>query len=178
MLYYFLFAIVCELQMQSRLKNHHLPPLLSFERMVISNKTGDIDDTYDAVMRSMYDVHMKWWLQYFSLDQFHFVSAEDLVANPVHELQRVEKFLGIRHILTKDLFYFDKTKGFYCMCVNLRKLDDSQHKGVMVEQTCLPERKGRKHPSIDPNVLNKLRNFFRPHNERLYKMIGINFGWK
>ena len=155
-----------------------LPPELSFERMVISNKTGDINDTYGAVVRSMYDVHMEWWLKYFSLDQFHFLSAENLAANPAKELQKLEKFLGVRHKLTKDLFYFDKTKGFYCMCVNQRKLDASQHKGVTVEQTCLSRTKGRTHPSVDPNVLNKLTDFFLPHNERLYKMIGINFGWK
>jgi len=155
-----------------------MPPQLRFERMVICNETGDIDDTYSSVRRSMYDVHMEWWLKYFSPDQFHILSAENLEANPVKELRRVEKFLGLRHKLTKELFYFDKTKGFYCMCVNPRKQDARLNKRVTVEQTCLGPNKGRTHPSVDPNVLDKLRNFFRPHNERLYKMIGINFGWK
>jgi len=155
-----------------------LPPELSFERVVISNKTADIDDTYRAVIHSMYDVHMKWWLQYFSLDQFHFVNAEKLVANPIEELQKIENFLGVRHKLTKNIFYFDESKGFYCMCVNKRRLHASRHKRAKVEQTCLSSSKGRTHPAIDPYVLNKLRNFFRPHNDRLYEMVGINFGWK
>jgi len=146
--------------------------------MVINNKTGDIDEKYHPVVHSMYDVHMEWWLQYFSLDQFHFLSAEQLEDNPAEELQKVETFLGVRHKLTKDLFYFDKTKGFYCMCVNPRKQDVRRRKRVTVEQTCLSQSKGRTHPSVDPYVVNKLKKFFRLHNERLYKMIGINFGWK
>ena len=155
-----------------------MPLEMSFERMVISNSTGDINDTYRAVVHSMYDVHIEWWLQYFSLDQFHFLSAENLVANPAEELQKVERFLGLRPKLTKELFYYNKRRGFYCVCVNQRKLDARRYKRVKVEQTCLARDKGRTHPSIDLYVINKLRNFFRPHNDRLYKMIGINFGWK
>jgi len=155
-----------------------LPPQPTFERLAISKETGDINDTYDAVLRSMYDVHMKSWLQYFSLDQFHFINADNLVANPAKVLQKVEHFLGLRRKLTEDVFYYDKRRGFYCMCANQRKSHPKGQRRVTVEKTCLPADKGRTHPSIDPYVLNKLRHFFRPHNERLYKMIGINFGWK
>jgi len=126
----------------------------------------------------MYDVHMERWLKHFSLNQFHFVSAENLVDNPVQELEKVETFLGLRHKLTKDIFYYNKNKGFYCMCVNPLKSVTNPDRRVRVEQTCFGRGKGRKHPSINLHVLKKLRTFFRPHNERLYKMIGINFGWK
>jgi len=153
-------------------------PQQSFNSQVIRDDTGDINVTSDIVSRSIYDVDMKRWLDYFSINQFHFVSAEKLVANPVEELQKIEKFLGIRHKLTKDIFYFDKARGFYCMCINQFELDAAPDRQVTGERTCLPPGKGRTHPSIDPYVLNKLREFFRPHNDRLYKMIGINFGWK
>jgi len=121
---------------------------------------------------------MKRWLKYFSLDQFHFVSGEKLVSNPVEELQNVERFLGIRHVLTKDIFYFDETKGFYCMCANPFEQNTNPDELVAVDQKCLADSKGRTHPWIDIHVINKLREFFRPHNQRLYKMIGINFDWK
>jgi len=124
----------------------------------------------------MYDVHLTRWLHYFSIKQFHFVRAESLVANPAEELHKVEKFLGLRHKLTKDLFYFNETRGFYCMCVDQRKREANREQEVTA--TCLAPGKGRTHPSIDPSVLKKLRDFFRPHNERLYNMTGIDFGWK
>jgi len=150
----------------------------SFESLVIDRDTGSINNSQLVVNYSIYDVHLTRWLHYFSLNQFYFISAENLVANPVEELQKIEKFLGVRHKLTKDVFYFNKTRGFYCMCVNQRKLYTDSGRRVTFEQTCLPRGKGRNHPSIDLNVLKKLRIFFRPHNKRLYKMVGINFGWK
>ena len=143
--------------------------------MVTDKDTGDIDDSQRIIRRSTYDVDMERWLQYFSLDQFHFIKGGNLVTNPVEELQKVERFLGIRHILTKDLFYFDETKGFYCMCATPFKRNTNADKRVAVDQKCLGDSKGRTHPLIDSYVVNKLREFFRPHNERLYKMIGINF---
>jgi len=150
---------------------------VKFERVVI-NRHGDIADKHRVIKRSIYDVDMQRWLHYFSLDHFHFVSEEKLAADPVEELQKIEDFLGIRHKLTKDVFYFDKTKGFYCMCVNQFKLDAKPNRQVKTDRTCLGQSKGRAHPSVDPHVLNKLRKYFRPHNERLYNMIGINFDWK
>ena len=142
----------------------------------MDSSTGDVDDTYKAISRSMYDVHLTRWLQYFSIKQFHFLSAENLVANPAEELHNVEKFLGLRHKLPKDLFYFNETRGFYCMCMDQRKREANPDKEVAGK--CLSSSKGRTHPSIDPSVLKKLRDFFRPHNERLYKMTGIDFDWK
>jgi len=144
----------------------------------VDSATGDIDDSYQAVQRSMYDVHLSRWLRYFSLDQFHFLSAENLVANPVEELRGIERFLGLRPVLTKDLFYFNKSRGFYCMCLDQRKLDLNPDRPAAFNGKCLSSSKGRTHPSIDPHVLNKLREFFRPHNERLYRMVGTDFGWK
>jgi len=145
---------------------------------VIDSDTGEVDDAYQAVRRSMYDLHLNRWLHYFHIDQFHFLSAENLVANPAAELQRVEKFLGLRHKLSKELFYYNQTRGFYCMCVDQRKRESNPDRQITADGKCLSSSKGRTHPSIDPRVLNKLREFFRPHNERLYKMVGVNFGWK
>lgn len=146
--------------------------------MVIDPETGDINDRYQAVRRSMYDVHLTRWLRYFALDQFHFLSAENFVADPAEELQKVERFLGLRHKLTADLFYFNRARGFYCMCVDQRRRQSNPDRQVVGDGKCLSSSKGRAHPTIDPGVLNKLRQFFRPHNDRLYKMVGIDFGWK
>ena len=148
----------------------------SFEELVIDSSSGDVDVTYGAVRRSMYDVHLTRWLQFFSMEQFHFLTAENLVANPAQELYKIEQFLGLRHLLTRDVFYFNDCRGFYCMCVDQRKRE--KHPNKAVKRKCLQSSKGRKHPQVDPSVLKKLRDFFRPHNERLYNMTGIDFGWK
>jgi len=166
------FAILCALQITTW-ENTDLSGI-SFEQMVIDNDTGGVNRRHKIIRTSMYDVYMRRWLRYFSLDQFHFVNAEKLEANPAKELYNVEQFLGIRHKLTKDVFFINKNTSLYCMCVGRIKLDARRDKQVGVDNKCLLS---RKHPAIDWDVLTKLRHFFRAHNNRLYKMIGINFGW-
>jgi len=78
----------------------------------------------------------------------------------------VEHFLGIEHRLDETLFYFNKTRGFFCM------------RGVnAATDKCLASSKGRTHPRINKRVLDKLKKFFRPHNERFYEMMGVDFHW-
>ena len=52
---------------------------------------------YDALNRSLYYEHMKIWLKFFPLSQFHVVNGDRLIKKPWHEVIRVEKFLGVDH---------------------------------------------------------------------------------
>lgn len=61
-------------------------------------------------------------------------------------------------------FYFNETKGFYCL-----RYDSGDR--------CLRETKGRKHPHIDPLVVSKLRKFFAEHNQKFYELVGQDLGW-
>lgn len=137
---------------------------MRFEDLAIHPVTGEVNRSYKAIRRSIYHRHMAMWLRYFPLDQFHFVSGENLVRSPMEELMKVEEFLGIDHKLSRNHFYFNKTRGFFCMRV------DQQEK-------CLASSKGRAHPEIRSSVTTKLRRFFTPHNLRFYEMVGLNFGW-
>ena len=140
-------------------------PHQRFEEIVWDAQAGEVNRSYKAIRRSLYHRHMARWLRYFPLEQFHFVSGENLVRHPADELRRVEDFLGIEHHLTQDKFLYNNTRGFYCM-----KLDS--------KEKCLARSKGRKHPDIDPVILHRLRVFFRPHNHEFYDQVGINFGWQ
>jgi hypothetical protein len=40
-----------------------------------------------------------------------------------------------------------------------------------------PSNSGGKYSSLDPKVAEELRAFYRPHNQRLYELIGEDFGW-
>ena len=159
----------------------------SFEQLVLDRRTGDVDKTYRAIWRSLYDRHMARWLRHFRPDQFHLVDGDKLVRDPVGELRKVERFLGLEHQLGADKFYLNRTRGFYCMRaqqpqqLSRSKMgDDSRRSGSAPEVTvgkCLSSSKGRPHPDIDPHVVEKLRKFFRQHNERFYRLVGVDFGW-
>lgn len=151
---------------QAITKKPHLP---RFERLAFTNQTGknQVDTSWGPVKLGIYSKYLTRWLKYFPLSQFLFVSGERLIVDPAIELKRVQDFLGIKLVVTEKHFYFNSTKGFPCL------FKSEGHGGPH----CLGKTKGRNHPQIDPVVLQRLRDFYRPFNYRFYRMTGINFGW-
>ncbi|XP_039907407.1 heparan sulfate glucosamine 3-O-sulfotransferase 6-like [Simochromis diagramma] len=144
------------------------PGLPSFQSLALKNSsTGLIDTTWSAVRIGLYAKHLENWLQYFPLSHFLFVSGERLVSDPAGEMGRVQDFLGLKRVVSDKHFYFNQTKGFPC----LKKPEGSSR------PRCLGKSKGRPHPQIPSEVLQRLRDFYRPFNHRFYQMSGQDFGW-
>ncbi|RXN02049.1 Heparan sulfate glucosamine 3-O-sulfotransferase 1 [Acipenser ruthenus] len=144
----------------NRLENHK--PVQVIEEIVIRN--GVLNTKYKAIQRSLYDVHMENWLKYFSLDQIHIVDGDTLIRDPLPELQKVEKFLNLRPRIMSSNFYFNQTKGFYCIRSEGR-------------ERCLHESKGRPHPMVNSTVLEQLQAYFKDHNQNFYRMVNRSFDW-
>ena len=68
------------------------------------------------------------------------IMSDRLIRDPFAEVQLVERFLGLPPMIRRDQFYFNATKGFYC----LEQQPDHHHK-------CLAGSKGRKHPQVSNN---------------------------
>ncbi|XP_044036907.1 heparan sulfate glucosamine 3-O-sulfotransferase 6-like [Siniperca chuatsi] len=144
------------------------PGLPSFQSLALKNSTtGLIDTTWSAVRIGLYAKHLENWLQHFPLSHFLFVSGERLVSDPAGEMGRVQDFLGLKRVVSDKHFYFNQTKGFPC----LKKPEGSSR------PRCLGKSKGRPHPQIPSEVLQRLRDFYRPFNHRFYQMSGQDFGW-
>ncbi|XP_073538527.1 heparan sulfate glucosamine 3-O-sulfotransferase 3A1-like [Phyllobates terribilis] len=144
------------------------PDIPTFESLTFKNRTtGLIDISWSAIQIGIYAKHLENWLQYFPMSQILFVSGERLITDPAGELGRVQDFLGLKRIITDKHFYFNKTKGFPC----LKKAEGSS------KPHCLGKTKGRTHPNIDPEVVQRLREFYRPFNMKFYQMTGQDFGW-
>lgn len=144
------------------------PGLPSFQSLALKNaSTGLIDTTWSAVCIGLYAKHLENWLQHFPLSHFLFVSGERLVSDPAGEMGRVQDFLGLKRVISDKHFYFNQTKGFPC----LKKPEGSSR------PRCLGKSKGRPHPHIPPEVLQRLRDFYRPFNHHFYQMSGQDFGW-
>ncbi|XP_067860383.1 heparan sulfate glucosamine 3-O-sulfotransferase 3B1-like [Heptranchias perlo] len=144
------------------------PDIPSFESLTFKNRTtGLIDTSWSAIQIGIYAKHLENWLQYFPMHQILFVSGERLISDPAGELGKVQDFLGLKRIITDKHFYFNQTKGFPC----LKKPEGSS------KPHCLGKTKGRTHPNIDPEVVQRLRDFYRPFNMKFYQMTGQNFGW-
>uniref|UniRef100_A0A3B4B610 Sulfotransferase n=1 Tax=Periophthalmus magnuspinnatus TaxID=409849 RepID=A0A3B4B610_9GOBI len=145
------------------------PDIPTFESLAFKNhSTGEMDAQWSPLWIGLYALHLQRWLDWFPLEQIHLVSGERLISDPAGEMAKVQDFLGLQRIVTDKHFYFNKTKGFPC----LKKPEGSS------KPHCLGKTKGRTHTPIDPDVLLRLRDFYRPHNEKFYQLTGQDFGWQ
>ncbi|XP_050545353.1 heparan sulfate glucosamine 3-O-sulfotransferase 5-like [Daktulosphaira vitifoliae] len=135
----------------------------SFEQLVIRSD-GTVNINYRPISVSTYHNHIYRWLDVFPREQLFVVNGDRLITNPVSELRRIESFLGLDHRIGAEHFYFNRTKGFYCL-------------RYQSGDKCLKETKGRKHPDVHPLVISKLREHFSQHNQKLYDVLGQDFGW-
>ena len=104
------------------------------------------------------------WIDYFGIENIHIVDGDNFVKNPVEELQRIEQFLGIEPYITLKQFVYNPESNFFCL----------NHAGFV---ECMPNRKGRAHPQMTNETRTKLKEYFRPLNERLFETIGRRFNW-
>ncbi|XP_014485796.1 PREDICTED: heparan sulfate glucosamine 3-O-sulfotransferase 5 [Dinoponera quadriceps] len=135
----------------------------SFEELVM-RPDGSINESYRPVAISLYHTYMHRWLEVFSREQILIVNGDQLIEDPVPQLRRIENFLGLEPRIGRHNFYFNHTKGFYCL------RNETSEK-------CLRESKGRRHPRVSPMVVTKLRKFFNEHNQRFYELVGEDLGW-
>uniref|UniRef100_A0A3P9K641 Sulfotransferase n=1 Tax=Oryzias latipes TaxID=8090 RepID=A0A3P9K641_ORYLA len=145
----------------NRLENHK--PVQAIENLLVRN--GALNTRYKAIQRSMYDIHMRNWLQHFSLEQIHIVDGNALIQDPLPELQKVERFLNLPPRIISSNFYFNQTKGFYCIRSDGR-------------ERCLHESKGRPHPTVNSTVLQQLRSYLHEHNRTFFRLVKRTFDWQ
>ncbi|XP_033250842.1 uncharacterized protein LOC117189874 isoform X1 [Drosophila miranda] len=86
----------------------------SFEELAIF-PNGTVIEAYRPLSISMYHVHLHRWLEVFPREQLLVVNGDRLIEDPVSQLRRIEVFLGIEHRVKSEHFYFNETKGFYCL---------------------------------------------------------------
>ncbi|XP_053321996.1 heparan sulfate glucosamine 3-O-sulfotransferase 1 [Spea bombifrons] len=140
-------------------KNKSYPPV---EDLLLKN--GELNTEYKAINRSLYYTFMENWLKYFPLENIHIVDGDCLIRDPLPEMQKVERFLNLSPQINASNFYFNKTKGFFC-------LRDSGR------ERCLHESKGRAHPKTTPFLMGKLQEYFSAPNKKFFELVGRTFDW-
>jgi hypothetical protein len=94
--------------------------------------------------RSRYAEHLELWLDLFPREQFLFIKAEEMFADPHGTLEIVDDFLGLPSQFPAEL---------------PRILD------------------GGEYESLSADTRAHLGAYFKPHNDRLRELTGIDFGW-
>ncbi|XP_058248265.1 heparan sulfate glucosamine 3-O-sulfotransferase 5-like isoform X2 [Hemibagrus wyckioides] len=137
-----------------------------FESLALDGATRSVNTKYKAVSSSVYTKHLEHWLHFFPVQQLHVVDGDRLISDPLPELQMVEKFLSLTPRISRDNLYFNATRGFYCLRSERNRV-----------RRCLAGSKGRAHPHVRPAVLDKLRLYFHPYNQKFYQITGRTFNW-
>ncbi|KAK3731749.1 hypothetical protein RRG08_035418 [Elysia crispata] len=146
------------------LQNSATPRHFYLERV---NGSLSIKRWNNAVNRGKYVVHLRKWLKFFPLSQIHILDGGALKFEPVTQIQMVETFLGLPPLLGPHNFYYNVTKGFYCLVPFSAK-----------SPSCLGKSKGRKHPELNDTVKTLLYDYYRPYNEEFFKVLGRRFDWE
>ena len=133
-----------------------------FEGSVL-NADGSINTQSAFIFTGMYSTHLRNWLKVFPLNQLLIIDGETFARNPLPQLIAIENFIELPKYYDNSTLYFDEDKNFYCL--------------AKPKMMCLGKSKGRKHPQVSESVLQKLYEFYRPHNKDLEMLLNRKFSW-
>lgn len=109
--------------------------------------------------RSCYARHLAHWLAVFPPNQILVVDGDQLRVAPWKEIARVQRFLGVKQLISERHFVKNPANGFYCW-----RLDGEQLK-------CLGDTKGRPHPELSAPEMELLKRHFTACNAQFRAQI-------
>ena len=129
-------------------------PHSSFEDLAFNLTTGLVDASFKPIRRSIYTMALDHWLLWLPRQQIKVVNLNGLISNPNGELNEVYNFLDIKPQANSSI-----PKG---------SADVSRCAGVNTD----------KHDyGLSQHLVEQLRKYFEPVNEKFFKLIGRKFNW-
>jgi len=120
-----------------------------FPKHSVSHDTWDTFlPVFGLISKSLYFPQLEYWLKFFPREQFLVVQTERMEKRPVEILETVGSFLDIGHYWHPDNF------------TRVNKITHNEYEVPLA-----------------PSTRSKLAKFFRPHNEKLFSLIGHRFDW-
>jgi hypothetical protein len=109
------------------------------------------------VFRSLYHDQVKRWMTIFPADQLLILQSERFFADPPSKMAKVCKFLGLAEFDFASVPRLQKTFGGGVSSA-LKKAED--------------------YKEMNPETRLLLESFFKPWNEKLSELTGMEFGWE
>ncbi len=108
---------------------------------------SDRGPRYYQLARGIYADQLERWLRFFDEEQMLVLKSEDFYSHTAETLKQVQHFLGLPY----------------------REID-------LIPRKASRKKKATYEP-MDPVTRERLEAFFEPHNQRLYELLGRDFGW-
>lgn len=106
---------------------------------------------FSYLSRGVYADQLERWFNYFPREQFLLIKSEDMYRDPAAIFKKTLEFLDIPPFEQRTI--------------------KKEFKKYNQQKFPIPRQMG-------PETRQRLVEIFRPHNERLYKLVGRNFGWE
>ena len=127
-------------------------------------RNGSVNTEYMPVKRGIYHLFYSRLLKYFDSKQILVLDGDIFIKDPYTICKQVETFLGLPPFITRQHFVFNEKKNFFCKVVNGKTI-------------CMDEKKGRKHKNVSFEDIVKLKEFYKPHNRIIQRMLNYTFSW-
>ncbi|XP_071477549.1 heparan sulfate glucosamine 3-O-sulfotransferase 1-like [Diadema antillarum] len=124
---------------------------------------GEVNSDNAILVNGAYVIYLREWLTVFPRKHFLVIDGDAFIKNPLPTLQKIEEFLGLPKFFDEESVYFDDKKGFFCKAKPVKR--------------CASKFKGIPHPEVDDDVIMKLRDYYRPYNAELERLLGQTFTW-
>ena len=149
------------------------------KRIEIGNKKPElkIENTnynhfaFSHLRDGLYVQHLERWLKFFPNEQLLVLHTKDLSTNFDNTLAKTFEFLNLPKYQIENRIEknkIDKIRPLSGHERNIYKNIDSKTRTLFNVQN---------YPEIKSETRKFLQDFFRPHNEKLFKMIGKRFDW-
>ena len=130
--------------------------------IITHSETGNLKYTHPYLLMGLYSNLLSIWAEYFPMSQILIQSIESLERDPVGTLRKAEEFLGVEHGVKQTDFMLEVSEKRMCpvslsvKCVSL-KIDTE---------------------AIETPIIDKLQQFYAPHNKKLFETTGEYFNWE
>ncbi|XP_071823198.1 heparan sulfate glucosamine 3-O-sulfotransferase 5-like [Apostichopus japonicus] len=131
---------------------------------VFIDENGNLKSNQTVITESLYAVHLRHWLQYFTLDQFLIIHVEDIRRNLSKVMTEVEAFLNIEPFFKFEMFKYHRRS-----CVKLPTSDNAYCAPIWGTELA--------HPRLNKTVTRMLRDYYRPFNREFESMTNRTFSW-
>ena len=128
-----------------RMENGMEDKSFKFDSVIVSIMENSVQASV-LFRQSSFMERLKPWITEYGLNKTHIVDGDNFVRNPVEELQKVEKFLGLKPYITEDKFVFNEESRFYCI-----RLEN--------DERCMLPNKGRQHPEMSEETRKRLEEY-------------------
>ncbi|ESN94414.1 hypothetical protein HELRODRAFT_107720 [Helobdella robusta] len=128
-----------------------------YDVITATNSSSDVHNLRNkCLLPGLYTSHLNKWKTHFNNSQLLIVDGENLVEDPISEMEKVQNFLKLQDKLDySKLLKYNTKKGFFCPVTNGGKLK------------CLGSGKGRKYSPMDDKSKDFLKHFYKNSIEDL-----------